>query len=150
MELYGEPDADYAPVVAWLDAHADRDAALCIWGNSPILYFDAERPLGCRFVFANYLTGLSPATPTQTDPAVDSSANAVAAAWPMLAADLATRRPAFVVDGSPGDVAFYGKYPPERYPIGKILACDYTAEAIVSGMRIFRRRASSACVTATR
>src|SRR5207248_728509 len=75
MMWYGEPDVDYARVVAWLDARGD--GALCVWGNSPVLYFEADRPLGCRFVFANYLTGASPATATQTDPAVDASRNIV-------------------------------------------------------------------------
>jgi hypothetical protein len=139
MAAAGEPDPDYASVAAWLDAHGAPDDALCVWGNSPVLYFEARRPLGCRFVFANYLTGLSPATPSQSDPDVDSSANVVAEAWPMLVADLATRRPTFVVDGSPGDVAFYGKYPPAKFPIGKILACDYAPVADIAGMRVYRR-----------
>jgi len=41
MVWYGEPDPDYARVVRWLD---DRgEGALCIWGNSPVLYFMAIR-----------------------------------------------------------------------------------------------------------
>ena len=145
MELAGQPDPPYGEVVAWLDAHGAPSDALCIWGNSPVLYFDADRPLGCRFVFANYITGLSPATPSQTDPRVDSSRNAVPEAWPMMAADLAARRPAFVVDGSPGDVGFYGKYPPSAFPIGRVLACDYAPAATVAGMRIYRRLAAPVC-----
>ena len=116
MDWAGEPDPAYHQVTAWLDAHGRPDDALCVWGNSPVLYFDADRPLGCRFVFANYLTGLSPATATQTHPSVDSSANIVPAAWDMLEHDLRARRPTFIVDGSPGDVAFYGKYPRRTSP----------------------------------
>ncbi len=140
MAAVGEPDPDYGSVVAWLDEHAPRSEALCIWGNSPVLYFEADRPLGCRFVFANYLTGMSPATPTQTDPTVDASMNIVPQAWDMLETDLATRRPEFIVDASPGNVDFYGKWPPEKFPrMAAILARDYTAVAQVAGMRIFRR-----------
>jgi 4-amino-4-deoxy-L-arabinose transferase-like glycosyltransferase len=147
MEAAGQPDPDYPAVVAWLDAHAAPDDAICIWGNSPVLYFDADRPLGCRFVFANYLTGLSPATATQTDPAIDSSANVVPEAWDMLDDDLRTRRPVFVIDGSPGDVGFYGKYPPAHFPrLARVLACDYDAAADVIGMRIYRRAAQSRCL----
>ncbi len=147
MTWAGEPDPDYASVVTWLDAHASRSAAICVWGNSPVLYFEAQRPLGCRFVFANYLTGLSPATPTQTDPSVDSSMNIVPAAWDMLDDDLQTRRPTFIIDGSPGDVAFYGKYPPAKFPrLARVLDCDYRAEAVVAGMRIYRRLAASRCL----
>jgi len=146
MTWAGQPDPAYAQVAAWLDAHGRPDDALCVWGNSPVLYFEADRPLGCRFVFANYLTGLSPATATQTDPSVDSSGNIVADAWDMLEDDLAIRRPTFIVDGSPGDVGFYGKYPPAHFPrLARILSCDYRPVADVAGMRIYRRRAPSPC-----
>jgi hypothetical protein len=129
-------------VVRWLDERGE--GALCIWGNSPVLYFTANRPLGCRFVFSNYLSGLSPATSTQTDASVDSSRYIVREAWPMLEHDLDERQPRFLVDGSPGNVAFYGKYPPARFPG---LACrldrDYDAVAEVAGMQIYERRATA-------
>jgi hypothetical protein len=146
MRAAGEPDPDYPQVVAWLDAHSTPDDAICIWGNSPVLYFDADRPLGCRFVFANYMTGQSPATPSQNDPTVDSSRNIVPAAWDMLEADLAARQPTFVIDASPGDVAYYGKYPPEKFPrLARILLCRYTSEADVAGLRIYRRLETPRC-----
>lgn len=146
MKAAGEPDPDYGAVVTWLDAHGKPDDALCIWGNSPVLYFEAARPLGCRFVFANYITGLSPATPSQSDPSIDSSKNSVPIATDMMIADLAARKPTFLVDGSPGDVAFYGKYPPAKFPwLAKILSCDYEPAADVAGMRIYRRLATPRC-----
>ena len=146
MRAAGEPDPDYGRVVSWLDAHAPRSESLCIWGNSPVLYFEADRPLGCRFVFANYLTGLSPATPTQTDPGADSARNVVPQAWDMLEADLAARQPMFIVDGSPGNVGFYAKYPPEKFPaLARVLTCRYQPEDIVAGMRIYRRLPAPRC-----
>jgi len=146
MRAAGEPDPDYGAVVAWLDSHGQPDDAVCIWGNSPVLYFEAARPLGCRFVFANYITGLSPATPSQSDPAIDSSKNSVPIATDMMTADLATRRPTFLIDGSPGNVGFYGKYPPDHFPwLAKILSCQYEPAADVAGMRIYRRLATPRC-----
>ncbi|HTJ46846.1 MAG TPA: hypothetical protein VL463_32305 [Kofleriaceae bacterium] len=151
MRWAGEPDPDYGQVVAWLDAHSTRADSLCIWGNSPVLYFEADRPLGCRFVFANYLTGLSPATATQSDPNVDSSANIVPEAWDMLEHDLADRRPRWMIDASPGDVGHYGKYAPDRFArLARVLACDYRPVADVIGMRIFERLSSSRCPAITR
>jgi 4-amino-4-deoxy-L-arabinose transferase-like glycosyltransferase len=145
MRWYGEPDPDYPQVVAWLDQRGA--GALCVWGNSPVLYFEAERPLGCRFAFANYLTGASPATATQTDPGVDSSRNIVPEAWDMFEHDVAARRPRYLVDGSPGNVGFYGKYPPAKFPrLARILDCGYDAAADVAGMRIYERRAAPRCV----
>ncbi len=146
MDAVGEPDPDYASVVAWLDQHAAPSDAICVWGNSPVLYFEANRPLGCRFVFSNYTTGMSPATATQSDPTVDSSANIVPEAWDMLETDLIERAPRFVIDGSPGNVASYGKYPPSKFPrLARILACRYDEAAEVSGMRIYERSASPRC-----
>jgi 4-amino-4-deoxy-L-arabinose transferase-like glycosyltransferase len=146
MAAAGEPDPDYAAVVSWIDAHAQPGDALCVWGNSPVLYFEAARPLGCRFVFSNYLTGMSPATATQTDSEVDSSQNIVPVAWDMLEEDLSVRRPAWLVDGSPGDVAHYGKYPPAKFPrLAKRIACEYAPAAEVAGMRIYRRLAAPRC-----
>ena len=147
MQWYGEPDPDYARVVDWLEPRGP--GAICVWGNSPVLYFAADRPLGCRFAFANYLTGASPATATQTDPTVDSSRNIVPEAWDMLERDLAERRPRYVIDGSPGNVSFYGKYPPEKFPrLARILACGYDAQAQVAGMRIYERLATPRCSAA--
>jgi hypothetical protein len=146
MIWYGEPDPDYAGVAAHLDQLGD--GALCVWGNSPVLYFAADRPLGCRFVFANYLTGASPATATQTDAAVDSSHHIVPEAWTMFERDLETRKPRFIVDGSPGNVAFYGKYPPRKFPrLQRVLDCDYKPAGEVAGMRIYERRAAERCPT---
>jgi hypothetical protein len=131
-------------VVVWLDAADEgRGGSICVWGNSPVLYFEANRPLGCRFVFANYLTGASPATATQTEAAVDSSRYVVREAWPMLERDLDERRPRFIIDASPGDVAFYGKYPPWKFPrLARVLDCAYEPAADVAGMRIYQRRAA--------
>jgi len=144
MALYGEPDPDYASVASWLDQRGD--GALCVWGNSPVLYFEAERPLGCRFVFSNYLTGASPATATQTDARVDSSGNIVPEAWTMFERDLAGRQPRFIADGSPGNVGYYGKYPPDKFPrLWRALDCGYEPVADVSGMRIYERRARPRC-----
>ncbi len=146
MAAAGEPDPDYPSVVSWLDHHGKPDDALCIWGNSPVLYFDADRPLGCRFVFANYVTGLSPATPSQNDPTIDSSKNAVPVALEMLDTDLSARQPTFVIDASPGNVGFYGKYPPDHYPeFARMLACRYLPETEIAGMRIYRRLDTPRC-----
>jgi hypothetical protein len=146
MTTAGEPDPDYASVAAWLDAHGAPNDGLCVWGNSPVLYFEAARPLGCRFVFSNYITGASPATPSQKDPLVDSAKNAVPVATDMMIQDLAERRPRFLVDASVGNISFYGKYPPEKFPwLAKILRCDYVPAADVAGMRIYQRLATPRC-----
>jgi 4-amino-4-deoxy-L-arabinose transferase-like glycosyltransferase len=141
VALAGQPDPDYPAMAAYIRARSAPSDGLCIWGNLPVLAFEAERPLGCRFSFANYLTGMSPATTTQSDPAVDASMNIVPEAWDMLEADFAARRPRIVVDASPGNVANYGKFPPSQFPrLAAILARDYDELGTIDGIRVLERR----------
>ena len=141
MAAAGAPDPDYDGIARFVDTHAREDESLIVWGNSPVLYFSADRPLGSRFVFSNYLTGMSPATRTQSDPAVDASRNVVPAAWDMFESDLDSRKPSLFVDMSAGDVAGYGKFPPSRFPrLDSLLRRDYELLAEFAGGRILRRR----------
>jgi 4-amino-4-deoxy-L-arabinose transferase-like glycosyltransferase len=143
MAVAGQPEPDYAAMTAFIQAHSQPDDGLFVWGNLPVLYFDAGRPLGSRFAFANYLTGLSPATRSQSDPSMDTKANIVPESWDMLEADLAQRRPRLFVDTSPGDVGHYGKFPPASFPqLQTILDRDYRSLGEVAGVRVFERRPS--------
>jgi hypothetical protein len=136
----GEPEPDYQRMARFIDAHANPRDSLAIWGNLPVLYFMAERPLGTRFVFSNYMSGLSPATRTQSDPLVDASPNIVPESWDMFEQDLATRMPRVFIDTSPGNVGAYGKFPPSRFPrLSAILARDYRAVGDVAGVRLYER-----------
>jgi 4-amino-4-deoxy-L-arabinose transferase-like glycosyltransferase len=141
MAAVGRPDPDYPAMAAFLDANSRPDDRLVIWGNTPVLYFEADRPLGCRFAFSNYQTGLSPATRTQSDPTADSSANIVPESWGMFEDDLVVRRPRLFVDTSPGNLGFYGKYPPAKYPrLQAILDRDYVSIGRVGGAEVLALR----------
>ena len=141
MAAAGIPDPDYPAIAAAITARSDAQDPLLVWGNAPVLYFEAERPLGSRFVFSNYLTGLSPATRTQSDPRVDASANVVRESWDMLEADVAARRPRLFVDTSPGNIGAYGKFPTVKFPrLQAIIDRDYVPIADVAGARLYARR----------
>ncbi len=134
----GATDPDYRAIAAAVRARTAPDDALVVWGNVPIVYFEAGRPLGTRFVFSNYQTGLSPATRTQSDPGADSSANVVAESWEMFAADLAARRPKILVDTSPGNFGGYGKFPLSRFPrLQAIVDRNYAPVGDVAGARLY-------------
>jgi hypothetical protein len=141
MAAAGEPDPDYPAMAAAIAAASAPGDPLVVWGNAPVLYFEARRPLGSRFMFSNYLTGLSPATATQSDPGADASANVVGESWDMFEEDLARRRPRLFVDTSPGNIGAYGKFPPARFPrLRAILERDYVPVAEVAGARILALR----------
>jgi hypothetical protein len=137
----GEPAPDYERMVDLIEAHARPGDSLVVWGNVPVLYFMAERRLGTRFVFSNYMTGLSPATPSQSDPAVDASPNIVPESWNMFEADIAARRPRLFVETSPGNVAAYGKFPPSNFPrLQALLQRDYRPVGEAAGIRLLLLR----------
>jgi 4-amino-4-deoxy-L-arabinose transferase-like glycosyltransferase len=141
MAAVGQAEPDYSAIAAFVDARSRPDDRLVVWGNAPVLYFEANRPLGSRFAFSNYLTGLSPATRTQSDPTVDSSANIVAGSWDMFETDIESRRPRLFVDTSPGNIGSYGKFPPKRYPrLKAILDRDYVSIGQVAGAQVFALR----------
>lgn len=140
MQAIGDPVPDYAPIVAALDARAPRTATVCVWGNAPLLVDQLGRPLGCRFVSTHFLTGASPATPAQRDPRL-ADANIIPGMWDRFVADLDRRRPDFIVDLSPGDVAHWGPFPPHRYPaLASRLSRAYVPVASVAGAVIHQRR----------
>jgi 4-amino-4-deoxy-L-arabinose transferase-like glycosyltransferase len=132
---------DYQAIAEFVRAHSAPTDRLVVWGNLPVIYFEADRPLGSRFVFSNYLTGLSPATRTQSDPSADASANVVAESWEMFVADLNSRLPKIFVDTSPGNLGAYGKFPLSRFPrLEAIVDRNYSPIGEVGGTRIFVRR----------
>ncbi|MFI5300980.1 MAG: hypothetical protein ACHREM_23100, partial [Polyangiales bacterium] len=116
------------------------DETIWVWGNTPQIYFEAQRRPGVRFTFCNYLTGLSPATPSEHDPSVDPSAHAVVSAWPDVVADLDARRPTIVVDTAAAGLKSYGKFPIARYPVlAQYLAAHYRVDGVVDGATLYRR-----------
>ncbi|HLK92056.1 MAG TPA: glycosyltransferase family 39 protein [Polyangia bacterium] len=137
----GALEPDYATIARFIRARSRPSDPLVVWGNVPVLYFEAQRPLGSRFVFSNYLTGLSPATRTQSDPTADASVNVVSESWEMFVSDLASRLPSLFVDTSPGNLGAYGKFPPARFPrLSAIIDRNYTLVGEVAGARVFARR----------
>lgn len=141
----GAAEPDYPAIARFIRARSLPTDELVVWGNVPVLYFEAQRPLGSRFVFSNYLTGLSPATRTQSDPEADASANVVAESWAMFVNDLSARLPSLFVDTSPGNLGAYGKFPLARYPrLQAIVDRHYALIGEIAGARVFVRRASEA------
>jgi 4-amino-4-deoxy-L-arabinose transferase-like glycosyltransferase len=141
----GLAEPDYPTIARFIRARSLPTDELVVWGNVPVLYFEAQRPLGSRFLFSNYLTGLSPATRTQSDRGADASANVVGESWAMFVSDLSTRLPALFVDTSPGNLGAYGKFPLTRYPrLQAIVDRNYALVGEVAGARVFARRRTEA------
>jgi hypothetical protein len=133
-------DPDIEAIGRAAAARSGEGDTLFVWGNVPQLYRAAGRRPGARFPFCNYLTGLSPGTPSEHDPAAVDG-RGVADAWPLLLEDLERRRPRVFVDTAAGAVKGYGRFPLARYPsLAAYVAAHYAPSAVVDGVVIHVRR----------
>jgi hypothetical protein len=133
-------DPDYGTVGRAAAAETRPSDSIWVWGNVPQIYYAAERMPGVRFTFCNYLTGLSPGTRSEYDPAVDPRKNAVTSAWSLVIEDLDQRRPTLVLDTAAADMKFYGKFPIASFPVlESYLTSHYRAERTVNGVVFYRR-----------
>jgi 4-amino-4-deoxy-L-arabinose transferase-like glycosyltransferase len=136
--VYGDPDYWTVGRAAAERTHPGDD--IWVWGNVPQIYYAAEREPGVRFTFCNYLTGLSPGTPSEYDPTVDPRADAVPGAWDMVVADLDARHPTLVLDTAAAGMKSYGKFPVGSFPVlARYLETHYRIEGSVNGVVFYRR-----------
>lgn len=136
--VYGDPD--FWTVGRAVAAQTRPDDGIWVWGNVPQIYYTAEREPGVRFTFCNYLTGLSPGTPSEYDPKVDPRADAVPRAWDMVVADLDAHRPTLVLDTAAAGMKSYGKFPVASFPVlARYLQTHYRIEGSVNGVVFYRR-----------
>ena len=92
-------------------------------------------------MFSNYLTGLSPATRTQSDPRADASANVVAESWEMFVSDLVARLPGSSSTPLPEISAPTESFRSPGYPrLQSIVDRNYSPIGEVAGTRVFARR----------
>lgn len=139
--LFNGRDPDYLRIGRAVEARTSPSDTIWVWGNVPQLYYAASRSPGVRFSFCNYLTGLSPGTPSEYDDARDPLAHALAWAWPLVLQDLDRNRPALVLDTAAAGLKSYGKFPIARFPLlESYLAAHYAPEGSVSGVVLYRRR----------
>jgi hypothetical protein len=133
----GEPD--WATVGGEIARQSAPEETLFVWGNIPPLYSLSGRRMGTRFTYCNYLTGLSPGTPSEYDPKLIPTTHA-RGAWPLLLEDLENRRPTLVLDTAAAGWKGYGKFPVERFPALKgYLAAHYKEQARIDGAVLYRR-----------
>jgi hypothetical protein len=139
--LFNARDPDYAGIGRAIEARTSPGDTIWVWGNVPQLYYASSRSPGVRFSFCNYLTGLSPGTPSEYDDAFDPRAHAVPWAWTLALEDLDRKRPTLVLDTAAAGIKSYGKFPISAYPaFARYLDLHYRPEGAVEGVVVYRRR----------
>jgi hypothetical protein len=134
-----EREPPYEDVAAAIDRLTAPDQRIFVWGNSPQLYVLSRRPMGARFSSANFVTGESPGTPTETGRR-NADVNQDPVRWGMLFDDLERRRPALLVDAAAAGWDGYEKYPLARYPrLRDYVARHYRPVENDGGVILYRR-----------
>jgi len=139
--LFNARDPDYGGIGRAIEARTSPGDTIWVWGNVPQLYYASSRSPGVRFSFCNYLTGLSPGTPSEYDDAFDPRAHVVTWAWELALEDLDQKKPALVLDTAAAGIKSYGKFPISAYPaFARYLDLHYRPEGAVEGVVVYRRR----------
>lgn len=94
--------------------HSAPDETIFVWGYNPDIHLYAQRRPASRFVYCSFLTGLIPWT--NLDDNKDTAYAIVPGAMDTLLRELAERRPAFIVDCTPGRHRNFWKYPLTKFP----------------------------------
>lgn len=137
--LFDSHDPNWRSIGNVIAGRSQPDEDLFIWGNTPLLYHFAARRMGSRFSFCNYLTGLSPGTPSEYDPSTQPS-SVSNGAWPLLLDDLEQRRPALFLDTAVAGWKGYGKFPLRRYPaLDTYVATHYRIDTEIDAAVLYRR-----------
>jgi hypothetical protein len=138
--LFSDRDPDYRGIGNAIAARTGKGDTIWVWGNVPQLYYSSSRTPGVRFSFCNYLTGLSPGTPSEYDDQVDPGAQSLRWAWALVLRDLRVNKPALVLDTAAAGLKSYGKFPIRKFPqLADYLAAHYRREGDLSGVVVYRR-----------
>ena len=138
--IFSGRDPDYRAIGKAIAARTLASDTIWVWGNVPQLYYGASRRPGVRFSFCNYLTGLSPATPSEYDDQDDPGRQALGWAWDLVFQDLSANKPALVLDTAAAGIKSYGKFPIRKFPkFAEYLAAHYRTEGDLEGVVVYRR-----------
>jgi 4-amino-4-deoxy-L-arabinose transferase-like glycosyltransferase len=107
-----QEDRQVADAVGFIKAASRSGDEIFLWGAPGTIAFESDRVFATRFPFNNYLTGRIFGTDHSLPGATRAGNRALESAegWRLLADDLATSRPAFIVDGRIPDFEL-GRYP---------------------------------------
>ncbi len=134
-----DPEPRYDRVADELRRLSAPGDKMFVWGNSPQLYVFARRPMGTRFSFCNYMTGISPGTATETGEA-GADANELPDSWRMLFDDLDRRQPRWIVDAAAAGWDGYAAFPMARFPALEAYVREhYVVRERVDGVALYER-----------
>jgi hypothetical protein len=142
-------DTTYRAIGAWVQAHSALEDRIFVWGNSPQIYYYANRIMGTRFAFCVYHTGKIWGTPLYDLDATGTEAFSDPRAWTELMEDFKNEAPLYIIDGGAGHLNLYDRHPIARYPdLARWIESRYRIVEWVVGVPMYRRNESEIVETA--
>jgi hypothetical protein len=129
----------------WIRGQTPPSARLQVWGNSPEIYFHAQRRMGSRFLFTNYQCGKIWGTASDEEGAAGTERHIVPESWPLLMGDLEAHPPDVLVDAAAGGLRHFAGHGIERYPqLEAFVERCYRPWTNLEGVQLYRRAACGA------
>jgi len=138
-DTWGKISPDFRPAAEYIKEHTRAEDKIFVWGYFTPLYVYSGRTPSTRFNFTIVHTGyLKGDGPGEKDRA-DLNWLAAPEAWPMLEEDLKNDPPELIIDTSPGDYHYYGRYPLKNYPLMReYVEKNCVLEKSIAGVDIYR------------
>jgi len=130
---------DFRPATEYIKAHTNPQDKIFVWGWLTPVYVYSERTPATRFIFTTLLTGYKKGNDPNESDRGDISWVSVPESWPMLQSDLIHTPPKLLIDTSPGNYSYFGRYPIKDFPILRsFVEKNCHPEKSLAGMDIYR------------
>ena len=138
-DTWGKVSPDFRPAARYIEEHTRVEDKIFVWGYFTPLYVYSHRTPSTRFNYTIMHTGyIKGDGPGEKDRA-DINWLAAPEVWPMLEKDLKNDPPELIIDTSPGDYHFYGRYPMRNYPLMReYVEKNCVFEKSIAGVDIYR------------
>jgi 4-amino-4-deoxy-L-arabinose transferase-like glycosyltransferase len=141
-DTWGEIKPDFRPATEYIKAHTNPKDRIFVWGWFTPVYVYSERTPSSRFVYATLQTGYKRGYDPDEADRGDLAWVSVPETWSMLATDLKQNPPELIIDTSPGNYHYFGRYGLQNYPVMKsYVERQCRLEKSIAGMTIYRCRA---------
>jgi 4-amino-4-deoxy-L-arabinose transferase-like glycosyltransferase len=138
-DTWGKISPDFRPAAEYIKEHTRVEDKIFVWGYFTPLYVYSGRTPSSRFNYTIMHTGYIKGNgPSEKDRA-DLNWLAAPEVWPMLEKDLKDSPPELIIDTSPGNYHFYGRYPLKNYPLMReFVEKNCMFEKSLAGVDIYR------------
>lgn len=122
----------------YVKENSQKSDRIFVWGQKPVIYYDAQRRPSTRYIATFPLTGYLFGSPHSWDPNYDTSYNIVEGSWESFAEDLGENPPIYIVDVD--GARKVPRYPIRNYELLEKLLLDFEKVAEFDDGIVYKRK----------